>query len=101
MKEQLEKVIIRSDRAGVFYGELVSKSPLGDKYAVKLNNCRRIWYWAGAASLSQLATDGVTRPGECLFTVVVSTMEIMGVIEILPCTPKSIKSIESVPVWKA
>lgn len=92
-----QKVIIRADRAGVFYGEIESRN--GDE--VTMINVRRIWYWSGAASLSQLAVDGVTRPSECKFTVYVPSMTILGVIEIIPCTDKAIKSIEGVKQWVA
>lgn len=95
-----KKVIIRADRAGVFYGELADIEPLGDKLMVEMKNCRRIWYWDGAASLSQLATNGTTAPADCKFTVTVPSMTIMGVIEIIPCSDKAIKSIEKVDVWK-
>ena len=95
-----EKVIIRSDRAGVFYGTIKSQAPCGDKLMVEMTNCRRLWYWNGAATLSQLATDGVARPGECKFTVIVDSITIIGVIEIIPCSCKAIKSIDSVAVWK-
>ena len=91
-----EKVIIRADRAGVFYGELAEKN--GNE--VKLNNCRRIWYWDGAASISELAVNGVTKPTECKFSVVVPSITILGVIEIIPCSEEAIKNIEAVPVWK-
>lgn len=91
-----KKVIIRADRAGVFYGEIKQR----DKDEVVMTNVRRLWYWDGAASLSQLATEGVTRPQNCKFTVTVPEMTILGVIEIIPCTDKAIESIESVRVWK-
>lgn len=91
-----KKVIIRAEKAGVFFGELISR--VGNE--VKMANCRRIWYWDGAASLSQLAIEGTKRPLECKFTVIVPEMEILGVIEIIPCTEIAIKSIENVPVWK-
>ena len=91
-----KKVIIRADRAGVFFGTLKEKN--GSE--VTLTDCRRIWYWSGAASLSQLATEGVKRPAECKFTVVVPLITILGVIEIIPCTKEAIKSIEYVKVWK-
>lgn len=91
-----KKVIIRADRAGVFFGTLKEKN--GNE--VVLTDCRRIWYWSGAASLSQLAMEGVKRPDNCKFTVVVSTIMILGVIEIIPCTEEAVKSIESVSVWK-
>lgn len=91
-----KKVIIRADKAGVFFGTLKEKN--GSE--VVLTDCRRIWYWSGAASLSQLAMEGVKRPNNCKFTIVVPTIMILGVIEIIPCTEEAIKSIESVSVWK-
>lgn len=94
MKNQ--KVIVRADRAGVFYG--VIKERNGSE--VVMNNVRRIWYWDGAASLSQLAVDGTSKPDNCKFTVTVEEMTILEVIEIIPCTEKAIKSIEGVPTWK-
>ena len=90
-----KKVIIRSDRAGVFFGTLKNK----DGSEVTLTNCRRLWYWDGAASISQLAVDGVTKPNNCKFTVAVEEILIMGVIEIIPCTEKAIESIEGVKEW--
>ncbi|MCF0120546.1 MAG: hypothetical protein HUJ65_02815, partial [Oscillospiraceae bacterium] len=53
----------------MFYGVLNEVQECGDKYAVELTQCRRIWYWSGAASLSQLANDGVRKPDECKFTI--------------------------------
>ena len=90
-----KKVIIRGDRSGVFFGELVERN--GSE--VKLENCRRLWYWDGAASVSQLAVNGTTKPSKCKFTVTVPEIEILDVIEIIPCSDKDVKSIESVPVW--
>lgn len=92
----MEKVIVRADRAGVFFGEIKERS--GSE--VVMTNVRRLWYWDGAASLSQLAVNGTVRPDECKFTVVVSEMTILGVIEIIPCTKKAVESIEGVAVWK-
>lgn len=92
-----KKYIIRCKEAGVFYGEI--KERRGGE--VDLLNCRRIWYWDGAASLSQLAVDGVSKPDNCKFTVYVPEMTVLGVVEIIPCTEKAIKSIEGVKEWKA
>lgn len=92
-----QKFIVRSNRAGVFFGEIKERN--GDE--VTMTNVRRIWYWSGAASLSQLAVDGVSKPKDCKFTVYVKEMIILGVIEIIPCTEKAIKSIEGVEEWKA
>ena len=91
-----KKVLIRADRAGVFFGTLKEK----EGTEVILTNCRRIWYWASACSLSQLAVDGDSRPDDCKFTVTIDEICITGVIEIIPCTEKAIKNIEETPEWK-
>ena len=95
-----KRVLIRADKAGVFYGTLSEIEPLGDKYQVELTNCRRIWYWSGAASLTQMAVEGVKKPNDCKFTVWQDSIVVNGVIEIHLCTEESIKSIEGVEVWK-
>ena len=91
-----KKVIIRGDRSGVEYGTLVSCC--GSE--VTLHNARRIWYWSGAASLSQLAKDGTMDPSSCKFTVTVDSSTILDPIEIIPCPDKALKSTEDVEVWK-
>lgn len=91
-----KKVIVRGDRSGVFFGTLVAK----EGQEVKLENCRRLWYWDGAASLSQLAKEGVTRPDNCKFTVTVDEIIITDAIEIILCTDEAIRNIEGVSEWK-
>lgn len=88
--------IVRSDRAGVFAGNI--KERKGDE--VTMTNVRRIWYWDGAASLSQMAVEGVKKPRNCKFTVTVPEMTILGVIELIPCTDEAEKNIKGVPEWK-
>lgn len=95
-----KKVIIRADRAGVFFGTLRAKRETPAGVEVELENSRRIWRWSGAASLSQLATEGTKQPENCKFTVTVDNHMVMDVIEIIPCTEEAIKSIESVKVWR-
>lgn len=96
-----KKVIIRADRAGVFFGTLKEKKNTPAGVEVVLQNSRRLWYWDGAASLSQLATEGTKKPNNCKFTVTVPEHNIMQVIEIIPCSEEAIKSIEAVKVWKS
>ena len=97
--ESIEKryVIVRTYSAGVFAGELESRN--GQE--VVLRNARRIWYWAGAASLSQLAMEGTSKPEDCKFPCEVDRVELLQAIEILDVTEKARKSISEVPVWKA
>lgn len=90
-------VIVRTDSAGVFAGLLESRQ--GQE--VVLRDARRLWYWAGAASLSQLAMTGTSAPKECKFPVAVTRVELLQAIEILDCTREARASIEGVPVWTA
>ena len=91
------KVIIRSARAGVFFGTLKERTGA----EVTMTNVRRLWYWDGAASLSQMALEGVSKPNKCKFTVTVPEMTILEVIEIIPCSDRAIASIEAVGEWRA
>lgn len=89
--------IVRTFSAGVFAGELESR----DGKEVTLTNARRLWYWAGAASLSQMAVEGTSRPTECKFPVAVRRVILTEVIEILDVTPEARASIEAVAIWRA
>ena len=89
-------VIVRGDRSGVFAGVLVAQE--GQK--VELKNCRRLWYWDGAASISQIAKEGVKKPHNCKFTVTVDEIVILDGIEIIPTTAYAEASIKAVPEWK-
>jgi hypothetical protein len=95
-KEGLPYVIIRTYSAGVFAGYLKSRK---GKEAIVLN-ARRLWYWDGAASLSQLAVDGTSKPQNCKFPSEVSKIELTEVIEIISVTEKAKKSISEVKVWQ-
>ena len=87
--------MVRTHSAGVFAGRVVSRE---DKEFV-LTDARRIWYWSGAASLSQLAIDGTADPKNCKFPAPVPEVLLTEVIEVIPMTQKAIQSIASVPVW--
>ncbi len=93
-----EKCIVRTNRAGVFFGTLADFD--ATNRIAELHNTRRLWYWNGAASLSQLAEEGVKDADACKFTITVPQMQVMEVIEIIPCSDEAIANIESVRVWK-
>lgn len=95
-KDGMPYVIIRTYSAGVHAGYLKSRK---DKEVVLLES-RRIYYWNGAATLSQLSVDGVTKPKDCKFTVVVPEITLTEAIEVLPCSEKAQKCIQSIDVWK-
>ena len=96
MEEQKQRYIIRGDRSGVFFGEIAAR----DGQEVTIRNCRRLWFWSGAASLSQLAAEGVKHPKDCKFTVTVDELTMLDAIEIIPCTEKACASIDGVREWK-
>ena len=93
-----DSVLVRSETAGVFFGQLVD-TDLSNGF-VEMKNVRRIWYWAGAASLSQLAIDGTSKPKECKFPEAVAKISVGKVIEIIPCTERAATCINEVAIWR-
>ena len=92
----LEYCLVRTYSAGVFAGFVKERN--GQEALVL--NARRIWYWDGAASLSQLSVDGTSKPENCKFPCTVERVVLTNVIEVLPCTKKAKQSIEGVEVWE-
>ena len=88
--------IVRTFSAGVFAGEIVRR----EGKEVEMINARRLWYWDGAASLSQLAIEGVCRPKKCKFPAEVPRVVLTEAIEILDCTDEARQSIASVAIWR-
>lgn len=93
----MKYVIVRTYSAGCFAGYL--KSRRGKE--VELEEARRLWYWAGAASLSELAQRGTSRPNDCKFPVAVDRIILTEAIEIIDVSPEAKASIQEVPVWSA
>lgn len=100
MKINKEKYyIIRTFSAGVWYGKI--KSLKGTE--VVLLNARRLWRWSGAATLSELAKYGTTKPLECKFCVTINDKEgvyLPQVIEVLPVSKEAKINIDGVSEWK-
>lgn len=95
-KNQSERVIVRSGQAGVFYGQLVSR----DGSEVVLAHSRRLWFWSGANTLTDLANVGTSDPSGCKFPAPLTGEHIvLGVCEILPVTDVAAESLDDVPVW--
>lgn len=91
-----EFCIVRTYSAGVFAGKLESRE--GKEGVVR--DAIRIWYWDGAASLSQLAEDGPQKPENCKFAMPVDRIELTEIIEVLSVTDKAKKVILGVKPWK-
>ncbi len=92
----MKSYIVRTYSAGVFAGEIESR----EGKEVVMRNARRIWYWAGAATLSQLAMEGTNKPKECKFPCAVDRVVLTEAIEILEMTDAAKKSIDEVAVWE-
>lgn len=91
-------VIVRTYSAGCFAGYLESYGE--NSSVVNLIKARRLWYWDGASSLSQLAMEGVTKPENCKFPCEVDNIKLIGVIEVINATEKARLCIKEVPIWK-
>ena len=88
-------VIVRTQSAGVHAGTLIAKS--GSE--VRLSQSRRLWKWMGALTLSELAELGTSNPTGCKFSIPLETIEVLGVLEIIPCSKTATLSITGVPEW--
>jgi hypothetical protein len=76
-----QHVVLRTENAGVHIGVL---SYIVNGEAV-LSDARRLWYWKGAFTLSEVATKGVEVNGTRM-AVSVPSMQVNGVIEVIPTT---------------
>lgn len=88
-------VIVRSRDAATFAGYMKSR----DGREVELLKARRIWFWEGAATLSQLAQTGTAKPDLCKFPQEVDRVQLLEACEILSCTEEARLSIASVKNW--
>jgi len=93
----MKYVIVRSYDAGCFAGYLKEKNGR----EVTLRKARRLWYWSGAASLSQLAMEGVTNKDNCKFPCEVNLIIIDNVCEVIEATERARKCIAEVKIWKS
>lgn len=91
-------VVVRGP-AGVYVGELVSED-VGAVGNVTLRNAFCLWYYAGAASLSQLAVEGVKKPDECKFSIDVPEMRLKSVFQVIPLSLAARLNLCAVRRWK-
>jgi hypothetical protein len=95
-EKKVQYSIIRCQGAGVFMAQVISRK--GTEAVLK--DSRRLWYWSGAASLSQLAVEGTKKPEECKFPIAMPDQEVTGVLEVIAVTDAAKKSIDGVKVWQ-
>lgn len=85
-----KRVIVRSYGAGVFYGTLESK--VGNE--VRLTDCRRIWNWKGANTLSEISLTGIVAQGSKVAKAT-PTHDVLDVIEIIPVQPAAAEKLDA------
>ena len=90
--------IIRSYASGVHFGEVIETRDTLHGLSVTLKNSRRIHYWEGACSLSQVAMDGI-RTGRIAMEL--PEIQVENVIEIIQMSELAIDNIKNQPVWKS
>lgn len=96
-KEQFH--IVRADKAGVFLCRIASIE--GSTYQVA--NLRRLYYWSGALDVSMIASEGVTNPAGCKFSVQLGEGDVStihNVIEVHPVSEKALDILNKVVAWK-
>lgn len=94
-KDLIGKYLIVRAKAGIFAGTLKEL----DGQTVVLENSRRLRYWDGAATLSELSKKGTSRPSKCTFPAEIPYEWIPEVVEMIPCSPEAEKSLKEVEVW--
>lgn len=85
-------VIVRTYSAGVHFGYLAAKN--GKE--VSLTGSRRIWYWKGANTLSEIALRGVGAGSKIAERV---NLVLTEAIEIIDCTKEAALNLEAA-VWQ-
>ena len=90
--------IVRTYSAGVFAVSGIDNRSKDGKRGT-LRNARRLWYWSGAASLSELASRGTSNPSGCKFPATVDWIDVTEIIEVLPVSTQAEASINSVSIW--
>lgn len=94
-------VIARCRDAGVHAGYLVST----DEHHTVLRDARRIWYWTGAASLSEIAVYGL-NPAKSSGSKIAAPVKSVrlrdaDICELTVCTKAGQASVEGSAVWRA
>ena len=96
----MERCIVRSYGAGVFIGYVAEQKSEVNGINIILKQAKRIHYWDGACSLTQLALEGTKSPQNCRITDAVDSQFVANIIEIIPVTKQASKNIDEVVAWK-
>ena len=92
------KCIVRCYGAGVFFGEVKEIKSEANGLNVRIANARKVWYWDGAAAVEQLSQEGCNENSK--ITVTVPDLVVANAVQIIPCSDKAVKNLESQKEWK-
>jgi uncharacterized protein DUF6948 len=87
-------VVVRTTSAGVHVGVLANM----DGRVVRLLNARRIWYWVGAFTLSELSQNGVKEGSK--ISIVIPELVLTEGIEIIPMSELAEKSVKGYKAYE-
>jgi len=90
-------VVVRTYSAGVHVGYLKSR----EGREVVLTDTRRIYSWEGAATLSQIAGSGISKPERCKLPAAIAEITLTEAVEIIPCTAKAKEILKGIESWVA
>lgn len=94
-----KKCIVRTYASGVHFGEVVSVFSNDGRSRCELKNARRIYYWKGAFTLSEVANNGIEISGSKVCSVVPQHF-IEDAIELIPASEKAVEIIEGAKTYE-
>jgi hypothetical protein len=100
MAEKLDGMdycVVRTYSAGVHIG-YVKEFAVNSPQQATLLNSRRLHYWDGAASLSQVALEGVNSSSRIAMELPEITLT--DVVEIIPCSKEAADFFKGAKAWK-
>lgn len=90
-------VIVRCHDAGCHVGVLLHEE---GRRVVLAEGARRIWYWDGAATLSELAGSGTANPSGCKWPAASENVTVLlDACEIIVVSSRAAETFKRVPVW--
>ena len=92
-----KKIIARIERAGVFHGVLDYK----DAEITRMTHVRRIYYWQGALSVTDMAVNGISAASKVTVPASVVEFDTPQVVELIECSNEASQVIENITPWKA
>jgi len=96
--EGMRYCVVRTYSAGVHIGYVHTFGKDNNPQYAKLLKSRRLHYWSGACSLSQVAMDGVSPDSRIAMEL--PEIELTDVIEVIPCSEKAMEFFRDAKPWK-